>query len=84
LVERYGAKVLAVPVGSRLGSAGGILIVAMGAAGLGAVVLLRRWQRRSKPEDDGSGAPGGKRRPRPNDAALDARIDAELAQLDRD
>lgn len=82
LVERHGAKVLAVPVGSRLGSAGGILIFAMGAAGLGAVMLLRRWQRRSKVDS----AEGGEShtKPRSNDAALDARIDAELAQLDRD
>lgn len=81
LVARYGPKVLAVPAGSRLGSAGGLLIAAMGAAGAGAVVLLRRWQRRSKPVES---APVKAGTPRPADAALDARIDAELASLDRD
>ena len=81
LVQRYGAKVLAVPAGSRLGSAGGFLAVAMGAAGIGAVVLLRRWQRRSKPTES---APTKPVELGPADAALDARIDAELRTLDRD
>lgn len=81
LVERYGPKILAIPVGSQLGSAGSFLGVAMGAAGVGAVVLLRRWQRRSKPtERKADKAEAAK----PSDAALDARIDAELASLDRD
>jgi cytochrome c-type biogenesis protein CcmH len=81
LVQRYGPKILAVPAGSRLGSAGGMLVVVMAAAGVGAVVLLRRWQRRSKPLDE---KPEKRPEPRPGDAALDARIDAELASLDRD
>jgi cytochrome c-type biogenesis protein CcmH len=81
LVQRYGSKILAVPVGSQLGSAGGFLIVAMGAAGVGAVVLLRRWQRRSKPTEGAATKPAELA---PADAALDARIDAELASLDRD
>ena len=81
LVERFGPKVLAVPAGSQLGSAGGFLAVAMGAAGVGAVVLLRRWQRRSKPTES---APTKPAELAPADAALDARIDAELRSLDRD
>ena len=80
-MQRYGSKILAVPVGSQLGSAGGFPIVAMGAAGVGAVVLLRRWQRRSKPTEGAATKPAELA---PADAALDARIDAELASLDRD
>jgi hypothetical protein len=53
----------------------------MGAAGVGAVVLLRRWQRRSKPTEGAASKPAELA---PADAALDARIDAELASLDRD
>lgn len=75
LVERYGAKVLATPQGSRLGKTGVFLAMAMGAAGVGAVMLLRRWQRRS-----GSGtAPA--RSPNTRDA-LDERLDAELSRLE--
>jgi len=77
LVERHGAKILAVPTGSKLGSTGVFLAIIMGVAGVGAIALLRRWQRRSeepKPEDAD---------PKRRDA-LDARIDAELARLDTD
>jgi cytochrome c-type biogenesis protein CcmH len=81
LVERFGPKILAVPVGSQLGSAGGFLFLAMGGAGVGAFVLLRRWQRRSKPTES---APTKPAQLAPTDAALDARIDAELRSLDRD
>ncbi|MFZ5897472.1 MAG: cytochrome c-type biogenesis protein [Myxococcota bacterium] len=80
LVERYGAKVLAVPPGSQLGSVGiGLGLVVLG-AGIGAVALLKRWQRRS---GDPSEAP----KPQPaglTDAELDARVDAELSRLDRE
>jgi cytochrome c-type biogenesis protein CcmH len=82
LVDRYGAKVLAVPPGSRLGGAGILLALALSAGGIGAVVLLRRWQRRSR-SDTPLNSDGKKSEPTGPDA-LDARLDAELDRLDRD
>lgn len=76
LVDRYGAKVLATPQGSRLGKTGVLLAMAMGAAGVGAVMLLRRWQRRS-----GSGTQPSSRSQNTRDA-LDERLDAELSRLE--
>lgn len=79
IVARYGERVVAVPRGSRLGGTGVLLAAGMGAAGVFAIVLLRRWRDRSRGE-----------RPRPEGeepattSALDARLDAELAALDRD
>ncbi|HET9960243.1 MAG TPA: cytochrome c-type biogenesis protein CcmH [Polyangiaceae bacterium] len=58
LVERYGPRILAVPPGSRLSSAGILLSLAMGVGGVFAMVLLRRWQRRSTDQALESGAPG--------------------------
>jgi cytochrome c-type biogenesis protein CcmH len=79
LVDRYGEKILAVKEGSKLGSTGVLLAIGMGVAGVFALSLLRRWRDRThlpKIEEDRSA-------PRGNDA-LDARLDAELAALDRD
>lgn len=75
LVERYGAKILAVPKGSRLGGAGIVLVIGLGVAGAGAFGLLRRWQRRSQ------GRPKTKGQAKERDA-MDDRIDAEIADLD--
>ena len=78
-VERYGQKVVAVKAGSRLGSTAVLLAMGMGAAGVFAFSLMRRWRDRSgptKPEKKGQTAS--------SNAALDARVDAELAALDRD
>lgn len=79
LVQRYGEKVIAVPKGSRLGVTGVLLAVAMGAAGVFAFSLLRRWRDRVAPppparDSDEAGAT----------PALDRRLDAELAALDRE
>jgi cytochrome c-type biogenesis protein CcmH len=79
LVERYGPKILATPQGSRLGKTGVLLAMILGAAGVGAVVLLRRWQRRSdeaQPEGDAKPNGSGRR------DALDDRLDAELSRLE--
>ena len=78
LVARYGERIIAVPRGSRLGSTGVLLAIAMGAAGVFAFALLRRWRDRGAepPKRDGDGVK--------SDQALDARVDAELAALDRD
>lgn len=83
LVERYGEKILATPPGSRLGSAGGLLALGLVGAGVSAVFLLKRWQRRSgesAPTKDKLAAAGAQT----GDAELDARLDAELARMDRD
>ncbi len=83
LVERYGAKIRAVPPGSHLGSIGGAVAFSLGLAGVGAIVLLRRWQRRSAKaarKDEKSEAVA----PTKADPSLDARLDAELAELDGD
>lgn len=79
IVERYGSKILAVPQGSRLGKAGLLLAIGMGAAGIGAVAMLRRWQRRSSQPK--SLDPADANQPPPSDA-LDRRLDAELSRLD--
>lgn len=80
LVDRYGPKILAVPPGSRLPSVGiGLGLVVVG-AGIGAVTLLKRWQRRATlATADGPKLPASE-----NDAELDARVDAELSRLDRE
>ncbi len=79
LVQRYGPKILAVPPGSRLPSVGiGLGLVVLG-AGIGALTLLKRWQRRTPAVADGPKAAAGI-----TDAELDARVDAELSRLDRE
>ena len=79
LVQRYGEKVIAVPRGSRLGSTGVFLAIAMGAAGVLAISMLRRWRGPAVPP-----VPPAERSDAPASKALDARVDAELAALDRD
>lgn len=76
LVQRYGAKIMAVSQGSRLGGTGILLATAMGAAGVGAVFLLRRWRKRGR-----AGQVAEQAKPSPRDA-LDERLDAELSRLD--
>jgi cytochrome c-type biogenesis protein CcmH len=79
LVGRYGEKVVAVKRGSRLGSTGVLLAIGMGAAGVLALSMLRRWRDRSTPPASRAGTSSPA-----TTAALDARVDAELAALDRD
>ncbi len=81
LVERYGERVIAVPRGSRLGSTGVLLAMSMGIAGVGALLLLRRWRDRSH---GASAAPTPDAADTAANPALDARLDAELAALDRE
>lgn len=80
IVERYGPKILAVPEGSRLGKTGVLLAIAMGAAGVGAAAMLRRWQKRSSVGKSGDST-------KPQDGtnsrdAMDDRLDAELSRLE--
>jgi cytochrome c-type biogenesis protein CcmH len=77
LVNRYGAKILAVPPGSPLKTLATLLALGMGGAGAAAFVMLRRWRERT-PVPAG-GPPLGKRE---GDAQLEARLDAELRALD--
>jgi len=79
LVQRYGEKVIAVPKGSRLGATGVLLAIAMGAAGVFAFSLLRRWRDRVQPPPPARDADEQAATP-----ALDRRLDAELAALDRE
>jgi cytochrome c-type biogenesis protein CcmH len=83
LIDRYGPKIMAVPPGSHLGNAGGLIALTLAFAGIGAVVLLRRWQHRSiqpkKSEEKPATAAEAAQK-----SALDARLDAELAALDND
>lgn len=84
-VQRYGEKVLAVPPGSKLGSAALWIGLSILAAGGGALALMRRWQQRgglpALAGDAGRAQAAGSNAA---DAALDARVDAELAKLDPD
>ena len=85
LVERYAATcverdkprtcILATTQDSGLGKTGVLLAIAMGAAGVGAVGLLRRWQRRGATEAE-------QPKDLPERNALDERLDAELSRLE--
>jgi len=77
LVGRYGVKILAVPPGSPLKTIATLLALAMGGAGAAAFVMLKRWRERSLVPAGGPSLPKD-----PNDAQLDARLDAELKALD--
>lgn len=77
IVERYGPKILAVQAGSQLGTTGLLLALGMGAAGIGAVAMLRRWQRRSSERDSGASS-----KPATARSDLDDRLDAELSRLE--
>lgn len=77
LVSRYGQRVLAVPPQSPLKSLAVVLSASMGLAGIGAVVMLIRWRRRSAratalPESTAKGPVS------PERDALDKRLDHEL------
>jgi cytochrome c-type biogenesis protein CcmH len=80
LVQRYGERILAVPPGSPLKSLATLLALGMVGAGAGSLLMLKRWRRRS------TGAPAGAvpagAAAKAGDAALDARLDAELRNLD--
>ncbi len=85
LVKRYGDKVLAVPPGSRLGGYAIWLGLTMVFAGGFAVWLLRRWQHRSVLQALPVGAAAATALPAgAADAALEARVDAELSRLEAD
>lgn len=82
LVQRYGAKILAVPDASPLSSLATLLAVGFGGAGVAAYFMLKRWTRAgaastkaSKKADAAGGA-------EPKRDALDERLDRELAEFE--
>jgi cytochrome c-type biogenesis protein CcmH len=76
MVARYGKRILAVPRDNPLRQLAIALSLAMGAGGIGAVLLMRRWRSRAKQ----SGAEGPSVS-KPERDALDDRLDAELDEL---
>jgi cytochrome c-type biogenesis protein CcmH len=79
LVERYGAKILAVPPGSPLKSVAAVMALGMGGAGILAFGMLKRWRARGSTRNDKAKASKDET---PADPKLDARLDAELRALD--
>jgi len=78
IVDRYGPEVLAVKQDSPLKGVAILLSLTMGLAGIGAVVMLRRWRARgtiSSRKELGE-------RTKATSAEYDARLDAELRALD--
>lgn len=78
-VQRYGAKILAVPDTSPLGNVATLLALGFGGAGIAAFFMLKRWTRAgaasaAKTKAEGAAAP--KR------DSLDERLDRELAEIE--
>ena len=82
LVQRYGAKILAVPDTSPLGSLATLLAIGFGGAGVAAYLMLKRWSRAgaatAKAEKKAAGEPGTESKR----DALDERLDRELAEIE--
>jgi cytochrome c-type biogenesis protein CcmH len=77
IVNRYGEKILAVPDRSPLRKVAIGLSLLMGAAGVGAFVMLNRWRRRVKAEKQTAAPANSGARD-----ALDDRVDEELDKLE--
>ncbi len=80
LVERYGARILAVPPGSPLKGVAAVMALGMAGAGFFGFGMLKRWRAR------GSASTGLKSKTAaatpPVDEKLEARLNAELRALD--
>jgi cytochrome c-type biogenesis protein CcmH len=76
-VQRYGAKILAVPDSSPLGGLATILAVTFGGVGVAGYFMLKRWSR--KP--GAAPSPGKKGDAEPKRDALDERLDRELSEI---
>jgi cytochrome c-type biogenesis protein CcmH len=76
-VDRYGARVLAVPNDSKLKAVAVGLSILMAVAGIAAVRMVGRWRKRRELEPAAPGAAAGA----PRDQ-WDERLDAELKGLD--
>lgn len=77
LVERYGARILAVPADSPLKKIAIGLAALLGAAGVGAVFLLRRWKSQTT-----TGSPGPAPRTDGKRDEWDERLDEELGKIE--
>jgi cytochrome c-type biogenesis protein CcmH len=80
LVDRYGAKILAVPAGSPLKGVAAVMALGMAGAGILAFGMLKRWRKRggttaAKDKSQKGETP-------PVDEKLEARLNAELSALD--
>lgn len=80
LVERYGAKILAVPDSSPLGGLATLLAIGFGGAGVAAYFMLKRWSRAGAASAPKPGSAAGA--PQPKRDALDERLDRELAEIE--
>lgn len=83
IVQRYGAKILAVPDSSPLVSVANLLGLAFAGAGVGAYFMLRRWSRagaaaKEKQKKQAKAGAGGE----PKRDALDERLDRELEEIE--
>jgi cytochrome c-type biogenesis protein CcmH len=78
LVDRYGAKILAMPADSPLAGIAFALLVGIGGVGVAGFFMLKRWRRA------GAASKTSKKEPRDeaSNERLDARLDAELRALD--
>ena len=80
-VQRYGAKILAVPDTSPLGNLATLLALGFGGAGPAAYFMLKRWSRAGAVTTEkarkAEAAAGGPKRD-----ALDERLDRELAEIE--
>jgi len=83
LVQRYGARILAVPDSSPLVSVANLLGLAFAGAGVGAYLMLRRWSRAgaaAKEKEKKQAKPGSGGEPKRD--ALDERLDRELEEIE--
>jgi cytochrome c-type biogenesis protein CcmH len=80
IITRYGNRILAVPPSSPLKNLAIVLSMIFGAAGFGAVVLLRRWRRRNE-DEQAKGKHGAK--PNAQRDEWDDRLESELDQLEK-
>lgn len=77
-VQRYGARILAVPDSSPLGGVATLLALTFGGVGVAGYFMLKRWSRRGKPP---AGPKGGEPTPAAKRDAMDDRLDRELSEI---
>jgi len=80
-VDRYGAKIMAVPNGNHLKNLAIGLSVVMGGAGVAAAMMIGRWRKQSAAKD---AAKPAKDAAEPARDQWDEKLDAELKDLDKE